>query len=150
MSDEMPKNEMPKGAMFAQSQDDLEKLTKEDILQGFERQTILIRAQCEYNKTQLEEKKTAKELNDADTMLHNAKIMNELSEGLVRIFFGKFCFAFWIAFYLSLNISLYRFCGESARFYIGLIDKVGIFVIVCILGKFLKDNLALFVEAFRK
>lgn len=67
---------------------------------------------------------------------------------LLKMFFGK-CFIFWIVAYVVFNVSLHCFFGEPAKFYIGLIDKVGIFVIVCILGKFLKDNLALFIEAFK-
>lgn len=91
-----------------------------------------------------------KKSNDAEAMRHNANTLNRLSRDLVQIFFYGNSFAFWIVAYILLNVFLYYCFYDEASFYIGLVDKIALFIIVCILGKFLKDNLVLFIEMFKK
>ncbi len=133
-------NEMPKGATLAKSKEDL---TNDEHLEK-------IQLQNKISREVLESRSNEKKLDDIEATLHNAKILNKLSKNLVNIFFSKFAFTCWIVSYALLNVCLYYYLAESASFYISLIDKIGLFIIVCILGKFLKDNLTSFIEMFKK
>lgn len=133
-------NEMPKGATLAKSKEDL---ANDEHLEK-------IQLQNKISREVLESRSNEKKLDDIEATLHNAKILNKLSKNLVNIFFSKFGFACWIFVYFLLNVCLYYYLAESASFYISLIDKIGLFIIVCILGKFLKDNLTSFIEMFKK
>lgn len=132
--------QMPKGATLAQSKEDL----------ASEAELEKIKLQNEKAREVLENRNNEKKLDDAEAMLHNAKILNNLSKRLVKIFFSGWGFCLSIIAYILLNMCLYARLGEGASFYIGLLDKIGLFIIVCILGKFLKDNLSLFIEIFKK
>ncbi|WP_300446350.1 hypothetical protein [Helicobacter typhlonius] len=133
-------NEMPKEATLAQSKEDL---ASEVELQKIKQQNEKAREVIEYNNL-------LKKQDDSEAILHNAKILNDLSKNLVSFFFKKLAFIGWVVVYIALNICFHYHLGEKASFYIGLIDKIGLFIIVCILGKFLKDNLSLFIEMLKK
>lgn len=133
-------DEKPKGATPIQNREDL---TDDEQLQK-------IKLQNKISREVIESRNNEKKSNDIEAMLHNAKILNELSKNLVKIFFSKYAFACWIILYLTYNILFYYYLEDRASFYISLIDKIGLFIIVCILGKFLKDNLVLFIEMFKK
>lgn len=134
-------DEMPKGNTRVKSANDL---ADDDKL-------LEIKLQNAISREVIENKNNEKKLNDAEAMCHNAKILNTLSQKLVEIFFSKIGFIIWIVAYALLNIILYSCIHDrAASFYIGLVDKIALFIIVCILGKFLKDNLVLFIEMFKK
>lgn len=132
-------NEIPKNANLAES---VESLANNDKLQE-------LKLQNKISKELIEIKNNEKKENDAEAILHNAKILNSLSKNLVKIFFSSYFFL-WVAFYIILNVVLDYYYKDKAYFYISLLDKVVLFVIVCVLGKFLKDNLSLFIEMLRK
>lgn len=122
--------------------------SKEDLIDN--KRLEEIKLQNEIFHQTIENKNNEKKLDDTEAMLHNAKILNLLSKRLVKLFFRRFLFCFWIIFY-GLSNSFFYYCfGEQAKFYLGLIDKIALFIIVCILGKFLKDSLSLFIGMFKK
>lgn len=95
-----------------------------------------------------------KELNDIEAQEANSKYINELGKHFVNLFFGnislfkaKFKVYFiyvWIAVYAGLYV--FRSCFEFDIF--KLINEIGLFLIIFILGKFLKDNIANIILAF--
>lgn len=122
--------------------------SKEDLINNKKLEEIKL--QNEISHQIIENKNNEKKLDDTEAMLHNAKILNRLSKGLVTIFFSKIGFIIALLLYIVLNICLYYHLGEQAKFYLGLIDKIALSIIVCILGKFLKDSLSLFIGMFKK
>lgn len=75
------------------------------------------------------------------------------------LFFGKYQIKnfkiyfifFWIVVYAGLNIYFYECLKDKkADFYISLVNNIGLFIIVCILGKFLKDSISNIIEIFKK
>lgn len=80
--------------------------------------------------------------NDANTQRQNTKIINELGSLLVKIFFYKYAFIFWLIAY----ILTYIFCEKI----IGFLNNIGLFLIVFILGKFLKDQIGIITSNFLK
>lgn len=80
--------------------------------------------------------------NDANTQKQNTKIINELGSCLVKVFFSKFTFPLWLVAYVFVFIFF--------RKYIELINNIGLFLIVFILGKFLKDQIGIITNNFFK
>ena len=130
---------MPKNASIAEN---VEALVNNDKLQELKLQNKISREIIEIKNNQKKE-------DDAQAMLDNSKILNSLSKKLVKSFFSSWFFV-WIVLYIVLNVVLDYCYGDKAHFYIALLDKVVLFVIVCVLGKFLKDNLSLFIEMLKK
>lgn len=70
-------NEIPKNANLAES---VESLANNDKLQE-------LKLQNKISKELIEIKNNEKKENDAEAILHNAKILNSLSKNLVKFFF---------------------------------------------------------------
>ena len=133
-------NEMPKGATLAKNRDGL--INEADLEK--------IKLQNEKSREVIKQNNLLKKQDDAEAMLHNSKILNALSRSLVKFFFSKAGFIVCVIAYISFNVCLHYRFGDEANFYIGLVDKIGLFVIIFILGKFLKDNISLLMEIFKK
>lgn len=74
---------------------------------------------------------------DAQTQAHNARIINKLSAQLVKWFFGEYMFC-WIAAYAIIFL-----CSKKL---LELVNSVGLFLLVFILGKFLKDQIGILIN----
>ena len=118
-----------------------------------------IKYQNELSRQNIKKIENEKLLDDTEALKENAKIVNALGKHLVWLFFGKYQIKklkiyfifFWIVAYAGLNIYFYNcFNEKDSEFYIGLINKIGLFLIVCILGKFLKDSISNIIEIFKK
>ena len=142
-------NEIPKNSTLRQNLEDLaQDNTKLNNIKYANKLS-------EQNIKKLENEKL---LDDTEALKENAKIINDLGKGLVWIFFGQYKLKalkiyfvfFWIIAYVSFNIYVYECFAEKANFYISLVDKIGLFLIVCILGKFLKDSISSIIKIFKK
>lgn len=141
-------NEMPKNGTLIDSSEDL--LSDEAINK--------MKKQNEQALLSIELAANEKILDDTQALRDNAKIVNTLGKHLVWLFFGKYqnknfkiyFIFFWIVTYAGLNIYFYECLNEKAEFYISLVNKIGLFIIVCILGKFLKDSISNIIEIFKK
>lgn len=76
--------------------------------------------------------------NDAQTQNRNSKILNDLSLKLVSVFFKWYLLPFWILGYFVLYAYYPHFLQA--------IHNVGLFLLVFVLGKFLKDNFNLLIN----
>lgn len=74
---------------------------------------------------------------DVQTQAHNARIINKLSAQLVKWFFGEYMFC-WVAAYTIIFL-----CFEKL---LELVNSVGLFLLVFILGKFLKDQIGILIN----
>lgn len=141
-------NEMPKNGTLIDSTEDL--LSDEAINK--------MKKQNEQALLSIELAANEKILDDTHALRDNAKIVNTLGKHLVWLFFGKYqnknfkiyFIFFWIVAYAGLNIYFYECLNKKAEFYISLVNKIGLFIIVCILGKFLKDSISNIIEIFKK
>ncbi len=117
-----------------------------------------IKYQNELSKQNIKKVENEKLLDDTEALKENAKIVNALGKHLVWLFFGKwqiknfkiYFIFFWIVAYAGLNIYFYECLNEKAEFYISLVNNIGLFIIICILGKFLKDSISNIIEIFKK
>ncbi len=100
-----------------------------------------IKYQNELSKQNIKKAENEKLLDDTEALKENAKIVNALGRFLVGLFFGgyqikkfKIYFIFfWIFAYAGLNVYFYNcFNKKDSEFYIGLINKIGLFLIVCV------------------
>ena len=118
-----------------------------------------IKYQNELSKQNIKKVENEKLLDDTEALKENAKIVNALGKHLVWLFFGKwqiknfkiYFIFFWIVAYAGLNIYFYECLKDKkADFYISLVNNIGLFIIICILGKFLKDSISSIIEIFKK
>lgn len=73
-------------------------------------------------------------------------VFNELGKFLVKIFFGKIWKVYIVFFWIILYAIFYFYCNDAIKF----INQVGLFLVVFILGKFLKDGLGIFFNVAGK
>lgn len=144
MSNEMPKEYVQKHSLGDLAQDDT--------------QLNEIKYINELAKQNIKKAENEKILDDTEVLKENAKIINDLGRFLVRLFFGKYQYKkftiyfifFWIIAYISFNIYVYECLDEKYDFYIKLVDKIGLFLIVCVLGKFLKDSISNIIKILKR
>ena len=99
-----------------------------------------------YHKEKIKEIHNQKRLDDEQAQLENSRIINELGKFLVKIFFGKIWKIYIVFLWIILYAIFYFYCNDAIEF----INQVGLFLIVFILGKFLKDGLGIFFNVAGK
>lgn len=137
--------DMPRG----KSANNIKDLANDDKLKELEN----INKDIKLNIKKVEKEKI---LNDVEALRDNAKVFNALGVFLVRLFFGSrkfksftiYYIIVWILLYSAIVSLLFEFC-KNGGFYISLINKIGLFLFICILGKFFKDNISILIKIFK-